>query len=352
MLLLTLWGCAWEPPLDPEAPTALNVISGQVLVTGTDDMAATFVLVFDPADPAPPDGTGSPLTFSSVPSDRYTGEGVGIQAADYAVTQLPDGEYLLTALMDTDGDFQPFLSSNAGATCGDWAGAHVTDLVSGEAAPISVAGGVELDDVSIVVGYEMVTERPAFAIAADPMVQTSTETQLFHLDSIGVYSQLVTLEGPFDGSDPCGTYFLFYAVDANGDGAPDPHPEPALAAAGVYDIWPRVYLQYLGEDLAEGESWAAEAAVYPGPILGGQVAVGVPTPVTGLDLVWIPAARHTLPDGNEEVVSAPSLPSGAWSITVVSITGQTWTVPNELPAFPATDTRFDPESQAAVLIVE
>lgn len=352
MLPLWLFACAWEPPVDPDAPPVLNVVSGQVLVTGAPATAPTFVLVFDAANPGPPDGTGSPLTFASVPGEAYTGEGAGIQSADYAVTQLADGDYLLNALMDVDGDFQPFLSSNAGATCGDWVGAHVADLATGEPAVVSVSGGVELDDVTIAVGYEMTTERPAFTLSAPTISQTSTDLQLFHLDSTGIYSQVVTLEGPFDGTDPCGTYFLFYAVDADADGAPDPHPEPALAAAGAYDIWPRVYLQYLGTDLEAGESWAAEAVVYPGVLLTGQVPVGVPTPVTGLDLVWVPAALHTLPDGTEEVVTPPNLPAGAWSITVVSITGQTWTVPNELPAFPATDAAFDPATQGASLLVE
>jgi hypothetical protein len=70
--------------------------------------------------------------------------------------------------------------------------------------------------------------------------------------------------------------------------------------------------------------------VYPAPVLTGQVPLGVPTPLTRYELIWVPAAQHVLPDGSVEVVTAPDLPAGAWALSVVSFTGQTWTVPNEL----------------------
>lgn len=265
------------------------------------------------------------------------------------MSRVPDGTFLLTALMDMDGDFQPLLSSNAGATCGDWVGAHVASVETGEIAPITVSGGVLRDEITIPIGIEMTTERPAFTLGTASVSQSSAETQFISLASTAIHSAVVDLTGPFDGTDPCGTMFLFYAPDANGDGAPDPHPNPALAAAGLYDVWPKVYLQYLGE-VEPGESWAAEAVVYPAPLLGGA-PVGVPTPVTSIDAIYIPAAIHTTDDG-EETVTAPDLPGGAWAITVVQYTGQTWTVPNEVAAFPATDATFDPTTQGAALLVE
>lgn len=351
-LLIGLLGCAWTTPEDPEAPEVLNVVAGEVVVTGAPAVAPTYVLVFDADDPPPPTGTGSPLTFASVPAEAYTGAGAGVQGAPYSVSRIPDGRFLLTALLDADGDFQPLLGSNAGATCGDWVGAHLADLTTGTFAEVEVGGGERKDDVTVTVGVEMTTERPAFTLGTARVSQTTTETQLITLAATGVHSSILELADPFDGTDPCGTMFLFYAPDADGDGQPDPHPNPALAAAGAYDIWPKVYLQYLGEDLAEGESWAAESVVYPLPLLTGAVTLGVPTPVTSLDLVWVPAAIHTLPDGTEETVPAPGLPAGAWSITVVSITGQTWTLPNEIAAFPPADASYDPSTQGAALLVE
>lgn len=368
-MLLLLAACVYEPPLDPDAPTVDNVLAGDVVVTGADAVAPTFVLLFDAADPPPPVGTGSPIDFTGVRAEDYTGvassgQGGGIQAAPWSITAVPSGSWLVTALMDTDGDFQPLLSVTAGATCGDWLGAHLADIATGEVGVVTVADGTLLDDITVVVGTQLTTERPAFTMPPTTVTQTSAELQLLSLGSIGVHAaltaeQTLDLDGPFDGSDPCGTMFLFYAPDADADGAPDPHPNPALAAQGLYDIWPKVYLQYYGADVTQpgvglepGESWAAEAVVYPAPLLTGDATLGAPTPRTSLDVVWIPGAVHTLPDGTEETVYAPDLPPGLWSITVVQYTGQTWTIPNELPAFPSTDAAFDPLSQAVGLTVE
>lgn len=362
--LFLLLSCAYTPPLDTAADPTLNALAGEVVVTGTRSVGPTFVLLFDAADPPPPAGTGSPLDFGAISASEYTGlvedgQGGGVQSAPWALTGVPDGTFLVTALMDMDGDFQPLLTSNAGATCGDWLGAHLSDLSTGDVSPVSVSGGTLLDDVTIVVGNPVTTERPAFAVDAPVIDQTVETLQMFTLESVGVHSQILDLTGPFDGTDSCGTMFLEYAPDADGDGAPDPHPNPEYAAEGALDLWPKVYLQYYGPDAATpgggleaGESWAAEAIVYPLDVMTGAVPVGVPTPVTSLQLVWVPAAMHTLPDGTSEVVDAPNLPAGVWSITVVQITGQTWTVPNELAAFPATDGSFDPLSQAAGLGVQ
>ena len=80
--------------------------------------------------------------------------------------------------------------------------------------------------------------------------------------------------------------------------------------------------------------------------------LGELTVQTQLTVSLLPAALHTLPDGTTETVSAPNLPRGAWSVTVVSPTGQTWTLPNEIPGFGVTDASFDPLSQAGVLMIE
>jgi hypothetical protein len=70
--------------------------------------------------------------------------------------------------------------------------------------------------------------------------------------------------------------------------------------------------------------------------------------------VWIPAARHTRPDGTEEIVTNPDdLPAGAWSVTLVNLAGQTWTLPNALASAGTSDPdAFVPASQAGALIVE
>jgi hypothetical protein len=350
-ILPLLAACSFHVPLDPDAPTPTNTISGTVVADTAG--SPTFVLLFAADDPPPPTGTGSPVTFSSIPASAFTGDGQGLQSAPFAITGVPDGNWLITALLDADGDFQPLLSSNAGATCGDWVGAHITDLTTGDFAPVTVEGGETLDDVPVLVGRELTTERPAFTIAEGAIDQTSEDMQSFTLASTGIHSEVVDLDGPYDPDAPaaCQTSFLVYINDADGDGQPDPHPNPDLAAAGALDIWPRIYVQYAGE-VPDGESWATEAVIFPDFLFTGEVSPGVPTPRTSLTAIFTGAAVHTLADGTQEVVYAPDLPPGPWSVTVVSITGQTWTLPNETAGFPSTSDDFDPTTQGATLIVQ
>jgi hypothetical protein len=61
---------------------------------------------------------------------------------------------------------------------------------------------------------------------------------------------------------------------------------------------------------------------------------------------------HTAADGSTEYVSGGDIPSGAWAVTVVSETGQTWTLPNGLAALGSTDGDWFPELQGATLVVE
>ncbi|MFT4976069.1 MAG: hypothetical protein ACI8S6_001964 [Myxococcota bacterium] len=69
------------------------------------------------------------------------------------------------------------------------------------------------------------------------------------------------------------------------------------------------------------------------------------------DVYFVPGVQHALPDGTVELVTTPDIPQGAWSVTVVAETGQTWTLPNALAGYPATDVSFDPLLQAGVLTI-
>lgn len=352
--ILLLAACEYQAPLDPDAEDVSNALSGSVLVEGVATPSDVYIFVFAADDPPPPLGTGSPVNFSAVPSATFTGAGAGLQSAPWTISQVPDGDWLVTALMDVDGDFQPLLTSNAGQTCGDYVGAHIGSLSEGDVQAVTVEGGELRDDITVVVATALTIERPAFRMVSSTVDQNAPG-QTFTLDATGISSPLITLTGPFDGTDPCDTMFLVWAMDSDSDGAADPHPNAALAAAGALDIWPRVYLQYTGEGdtaLDEGESWASEAVIDPTPVYTGDLLPGVPSVETTLDLFYIPAAAHTLADGSSETISAPNLPRGAWSVTVVQASGQTWTVPNEVAAFPALDSSFLPETQAAVLTVE
>jgi hypothetical protein len=362
MLPLALVGCGYTAPLDTGAEPVRNAIHGHVTFAGPDRPdAPVFVALYAADNPPPPTGTGRPITFTTVPSSDFTGDAAGIQSAPYALTELDDGDYLVSALMDVDGDFHPLVNSNAGSSCGDWLGGHVTDLVSGIPGVVSVAGGQLVDDVAVFVVAENQLERPAFKIGDNEVLRTDSADWQFTIEATGIQSALTQLDGPFEGAaedvyGACETTFMVHIVDADGDGSVDPHwlvADMEEPPAGAYAIWPRLYITYdpLGQDdsLAEGEAWLAEVFVFPDFLFAGEIPLSTPTPRNTLTGQYAGQVLHRLPDGTEEIVSGEDVPAGDWGLTVVAETGQTWTVPNATATAPSLGGDFVPGTQGAVL---
>lgn len=370
--LLAVGACDYTAPLDPEADAVLNSVHGTVTFAGPERPdAPVFVILYDAMDPPPPSGTGGPVTFAAVDSSAFTGDGAGMQSAPFAITRVPDGQYLVQALMDVDGDFRPSPPILGGGTCGDWAGAHVTELVDPQVAPVTLAGGTLTDDVLVVLSAQYPLERPAFRIGDNTLDRADPSDWNFTVEATDIRTSATELDGPFAG-DPttllgsCETTFLVHVVDADGDGNPDPHWlfEGGPAPDGAYAIWPRIYIQYVPEDtdtgeaeLLPGESYAAEVFVFPDFLLTGEVPVGIPVPRNTLTAQFAGQVLHTLPDGTEEFVSGADIPDGAWAVTLVAETGQTWTVPNALAAPDlfgerVTDESWLPETQASVVLMQ
>jgi hypothetical protein len=83
-------------------------------------------------------------------------------------------------------------------------------------------------------------------------------------------------------------------------------------------------------------------------------------------VAFLPAAQHTFPSAEgecpgvwsngtcvETVLDPDQIPRGAWSITAIAETGQTWTVPNELVQSVSTDeVSFQPLTQFTWLRVQ
>jgi hypothetical protein len=376
--LFWLFACAYEAPYEPNALyPSTNTITGEV-VSDVAVSATVIVFLTPAAAPMPPNGTGSPITFTTVPASAFTGRDAGVQSAAFTVSNVPDGEYVLTALMDVDGNFQPLYDALAGGTCGDYVGAHLAGLSSTDLGVVDVAGGELLDDVTVIVASELLFERPAFSLEGfgsntggedDATVDRAqggedSTSQVYRLTPTGVHSSM-PLELA-DLGESCGVGFAMYAPDADADGQFDPHP--VYGDIGLFDLWPKMFLQYLGtpeigeggtvsfsNDLREGESWAAENVPDPTyyPIFG-VVAPGQTVLLDGpIDLLWLPGAKHFLPDGTVETETDPSrIPAGAWSMTLISFTGQTWSMPNELPRYESTNESFDPDAQLQWLTVE
>ncbi len=373
LLVLPAVACSWEVPLDTGGAPVANVIEGTVVLSGLDEPAETWLALYASDDPPPPDGTGRPAGLTAVAAEELAGEPGGLYAGSFAFTGVPDGDWLVTALVDTDHDFHPLVDYRAGATCGDVLGAAVADLETQDLATVSVSGGERRRGVAVVAGSAVPFERPAFRFSSNQVSQTDPGTYAFGLVSVGVYTEDYTLTGPADLSDPkaydpCDTQFVTMATDADGDGLPDPHPTYGDAVTGAYDIWPRIYLEYVGPIdseggvvLEEGESYVSEAIVDPTAWLpasmggSGSIPVNTVQPQTSLTAIFVPVARHVLPDGSSETLSVAAgdnLPRGKWAVTVVSPTGQTWTLPNGLAEATSTDDSFSAITQGAFLVLE
>lgn len=398
----TLWpllaaACTYEAPLDPYAEDLLGAMSGDVLFAGAGELGPAYVILYDAANPGPPAGIGAPVTFAAVSPDAFSGEDVGLDAAPFAFTRLAPSAYLVNGLVDVDGNFNPLFPTLAGATCGDWVGAHLGDLVNQQPAPVTVSTGELTDDVVVLIGQQIPIERPVFELVGDGVafdvsdVRDALALPLFRLRSTMLElaegnppfsSELPLVLGPTcepnpdpkcgalpvcacASVDPCGTAQFLELVDADGDGLADPNPDPTLAAGGILDIWPHVYLQTavpLGEFEVDGvpyeERWVTQAFPLLGEIatVAGQfsippaqaaAALGLPvnTPVPSyeLSITFVPVFLHfhaggAIPSANGpyDVVdlrvpqsATDVLPAVPWATTVITFTGQTWTVPNE-----------------------
>ena len=383
LLALLGAGCTWEAPImeADEAPT--NVITGTVVVNASSVTGPTMVLLYDAADPPPPEGTGRPVNLATIPAADFSG-GAGVQSAPFALTGVPDGTWLVTALMDHDQDFHPLIDATAGATCGDMLGAYLADITTGDLGVVTVAGGQLADGVTVAVGSEMPLERPAFVITDDAVDRTGEDSSLT-LTSTNVSAtdgqgwDVLELTGPMDvesayaggAYDPCDVSFAIYVPDDDGAGDGNPHPNAAYAAEGFIEAWPRVYLQYLGDgsvQLGEGESYTAEAvwasqvdaltAIARYGFTWEQVLASVGlsfnmiAPILEFELYLPPVALHTDADGTETVVQGANVPAGSWAVTVVSITGQTWTLPNTLSSLGSASATYDASLQAQPITVQ
>lgn len=389
-LLLPLAACGWRAPLDPRAPEVANGIRGQVVLATGAAAAPTYVLLYDAADPPPPAGTGAPINFAAVPAEAFTGPAGGVQSAPYVLTGVPDGAYLVQALVDVDGDFHPLAVATKGATCGDLAGAHVAVDAEGAAAvhPVQVSGGQLVDDVTVLVSLRLNLERPAFALVGGEGGAPAAVRRaggVFQLASTAVRSPLIDLGPRWDPAAPavCSVGFPTLLVPAaqptaarladtgapdtggidggDGDGGADtgaaePGPSPT---ADPLASWPKVYLELVAPDagpLPEGERWRSQAGLVAQPLIdAGLLTFGATTPalLTGLPYGFGGAAERVSPDGSAELITDPeAIPAGMWAVTVVSLSGQTWTVPNETGGLPSLGDDFIAAEQAGLLRID
>lgn len=352
--LLVLPAC-YEAPLNEEFPGLGNSISGQVIIDRRAASGPAFLLLTPADNPSPPLGTGTPVTFTTVPARAFDITVDGLRAAPFAFRNIPDGEYFLTALLDQDRNFHPIAPTLAGATCGDASGIYLDSLVALNPQTIEVSDNAWRRNVSVVVLRDQDNSRPSFTF--DPG-QTLSFGGSYTLRSEPITATFgsdlrIGIPGPYDNARPddCAAAFWYRRVDSDGDGTVDRDPDNPLAERK----WPRVLLRWIGQpvdDDGDGQPDRFERVFngesVPDDVIYGSAATPAPpegvdepepnevVPFTELEISVAPLGRRidptTGPEG--ETIDASQMPPGAYSITVIAESGQTWPVPNELAIEP------------------
>jgi hypothetical protein len=226
-------------------------------------------------------------------------------------------------------------------------------------------------NVGISDAFAIPTDRPAFHVVGDTTFKPAAGPLVIKLVADPLYQAHV--------DERRAAAFLVRYVDANGDGVPDD-----TDGDGVGDLWPKIFVRKLADNPptlndendtnndgivdATGLDYAhadgtkdghpdavvIAARIVPTAIIplltdASSKPILTPVPVPELNIALLPAA-FDVSAGVSSPQPLPSVPSGHFAITVVSFTGQTWRVPNELSPGIAEGLDFSPVTSQSVVI--
>ncbi len=275
------------------------------------------LLLFRTDDLPPPLGTGGPVNVVVVPERELFGGvsqgAVGPSVAPFTIPAVPAGDYQIRAFLDVDGDFHPNVSLLSQPTAGDVSGGYVDS--SGQFVRVRVENDVVSAQLSVRLGVPVPKERPAFAMTST----TTFDLPLRATDRLLLESHVI--QGNHVRFDPACTFFLVRFVDENNDGTPDDQDRD-----GLPDIYPRVLLRRLADD-DDKRNIVVPARVDPAPFLDALSQRPTGVPAARVELVISSGAQQVTEDGPRPL---SSIPPGRYETLVVSATGQTWQVPNNL----------------------
>lgn len=315
---------ACEDPETVSSIPALATVTGTVIVqrpltsegcVSADAVGPIMLFLFSADDPPPPAGSGRPVSFELVPRQAFLLEDGsvpqgGLLRADYTFSNVPVGDYLVSGFMDADDDFNPLLDELAQATAGDIVGGFVDE--GANLRVLSVTEPRVYEQVVVTLGRSLPVERPVF-----------TPGPLVPADDGALDLRLTARSLPALGMDPACSVFLVAPSALDADGRPFD-----ADGDGQLEVYPQVVLTKL-EPEPDGGQVIVRAAVRTATIAAQLPSAPGGVPAPQLD-VRVPRISILLRPG-EPPTAQPGLPPGAYAVSVVSVTGQTWTVPNALP---------------------
>jgi hypothetical protein len=295
-----------QPVIMAEGPPLPRGAIGGKIRAADDKKGDAYVFAFDERNPPPPLAGGRPVAVATIPAASFAPVGGGQLEAPFVVPGLPDGRYILEALVDPTASFSLLDDLVAQPQRGDVVGPAMTVVV-----PIMNQGtvqGVELD-----LTIPILFDRPAFEIGDVQIPRTSFPAAIelkshpiavLKMTDETVKVPIVLAPGDEDGDNLRDLYprVVFTKIVDSGD---DPRIQPD-DPSGIF----------------------IPGIVDPIPFLV-PLATGAPAlPASSYRVILPPAAVKLLPNGMRQIFSPP--PAGRYRTNVLSATGQTWSVPSDL----------------------
>ena len=309
-----------------------GAIAGTLSVSGLAAGAAPFkrayVFAYAQANPPP---LGRPVSADVHELAEFAGAAPGAMTVAYALPGLAAGSYLVTALVDTRGDFAlaPQLLAAAPGE-GTVLGGHGA-LVAVATAPVPDIAVAAVASAATTLpprpSFELVDDTGA-ALTSDVVGLSSNSAAPIHLN-LHAQTMLTPAVWPTPEVDAA-VFPLTWAscdgsgnpLDVDGDNLPDLNTRVLI-----------VKLDATGTSQAvtpEGALTVIPAAIDPLPFLGKLSCPTGAAPllaVSDLPVAVTPAAFLVGPGGRTQL---PAIPAGRYALLLVSQTGQIWSVPNAL----------------------
>ena len=336
----------------PAAALPSGEIDGTLTIAGSATSTSIAIFAWHVEDPPPPLGTSaSPASADlHLGADLVAGQVAGTKMVNFALRALPKGDYYVTAVVDTRGDFAlaPQLWGAApgpGALAGG-----VLNALHSQLARVTVDSAAVTGVSALASAASPLPARPSFAISQSGSPVVADLTTLF---PDALTPQRITLHA--GGKVDASSAWLPVLDGATAALKPESgQSQFAVAYRGcsggvpvdsdfdnLPDVWPRVLVVKLSDADPSGltpdpVTTLIPAAVDPLRFLPStsststlpaicDTATAVAT--SEVDVILSPIAIQPQPSG---ALKQLPIPAGRYGIVLITQSGQVWRLPNEL----------------------